>query len=175
MNPRGRTEPKVSRGSADTKLELATLKPEVLSPDEIKVCLHLINSGGALTIKLSAASLQAADMVCVVRSAGKIIGVGVVKPPRPSHALKVAELAEFKFDKAMLEVGYISRAPAYKGKRLSEKILTALFSCYPNTPLFATTSHPTIKSTFELLGVTQKGREWIGPRRNRLSLWIRGV
>ena len=156
------------------KYDVQVLQPNELSETEMARCLSLVNRGGALAVRFTENQLRQSRYVCVVRNGDEIVGVGVMKPPRPHYAAGIAKRSGFDFDKNMLELGYVSRDPLHRGKSLSEKIVVGLLSRCPDSSLFATTSNQKMKHTLEHFGFVQEGNEWAGQRKKKLSLWLKG-
>jgi hypothetical protein len=163
-----------SLGTKGMKFDVQVLRPDALSKTEITRCLLLVNEGGALAITFTANQLRQARHVCIVRNGDEIAGVGVIKPPRPHYTAGIAKKSGFDFDKKMLELGYVSRDPLHRAKSLSEKIVAGLLSHCPDSPFFATTSNQKMKETLEHSGFVQKGKEWAGQNKKKLSLWLKG-
>jgi hypothetical protein len=155
------------------KFAVRVLQPNALSKIDITRCLSLVNGGGALVVRVTANQVRQSKYVCVVRNGDEIVGVGVIKPPRPHYATGIAKKSGFDVDKNMLELGYVSRDPLHRGKSLSETIVAGLLSHCPVSPLFATTSNQKMKEALEHSGFVQKGKEWVGRDRKKLSLWLK--
>ncbi len=155
------------------KYDVQVLPPNELSKTEAARCLFLVNEGGALSVRFTANQLGQSTCVCLVRNDNEIVGVGVIKSPRPQYASGIAKKSGFDFDKNMLELGYVSRDPLHWGKSLSEKIVAGLLSRCSDGPFFATTSNQKMKQTLEHFGFAQKGKEWVGRNKKNLSLWLR--
>lgn len=155
------------------KYDVKSHLPNQLSKDEIARCLSLIREGGAVDTASAKNELPLARAIAAVRSGNEIVGVGVIKQPRPSYASRVATKSCFSFDKNMLELGYVARDKAHGGHSLSQGIVAELLSGCPDTPLFATTSNQKMKETLKGAGFVQQGKEWLGRDKKRLSLWIR--
>lgn len=147
--------------------------PHELAEDKITQCLSLIMKGGAVDSAFAARHFRQARSVAVVCTGKEIVGVGVIKQPRPSYASEIARNSEFPFDKNMLELGYVAHEPSHRGHDLSEKIVSKLLSTLPDVPLFATTSNEKMKETLKAAGFVQRGKEWLGKEKNLLSLWIK--
>jgi hypothetical protein len=155
--------------------EVQIHSPSDLSKDEIAHCLSAIKKGRAVDSALAAKQLPLAKIIATVRTGQSIVGVGVIKQPRPQYASKIAKCSEFPFDKNMLELGYVARDAAHRGHGLSERIVSKLLSAAPRVAIFATTSNEKMKKTLTAAGFVQRGKEWPGRDKNQLSLWVRGT
>ena len=105
------------------------------------------------------------------QSGAGIVGVGVIKPDRPSYTKKVAKQSGAKLHREMRELGYVTVMKEHRGRGISRAIVQVLLSAH-ETPLFATTSVARMKSTLEQFGFVQQGKEWTG-RGGELSLWVK--
>lgn len=155
------------------KYDVHAFRPAELSREEIAKCLSLIKKGSAVDSASAAKQLPHARVVAVVRAEKKIVGVGVIKQPRPTYTSKIAKYSEFPFDSNMLELGYVAREPSHHGHNLSGQIVSKLLSASPAVPLFATTSNKKMKEALKAAGFARRGKEWRGARNNRLSLWVK--
>src|SRR5437868_1439200 len=100
------------------KYDVQVLQPSELSEAEIARCVSLVNKGGALAVGFGAGQLRQSRCVCLIRYGSGIVGLGVIKLPRPQYASRIAERSGFDFDKNTLELGYLSRDPCHKGSSL---------------------------------------------------------
>jgi hypothetical protein len=155
------------------KYDVHAFRPTELSRKEIAKCLSLIKKGSAVDSASAAKQLPQARVVAVVRTGNEIVGVGVIKQPRPAYASKIAKYSEFPFDSYMFELGYVAREPSHRGHNLSEQIVSKLLSVSPAVSLFATTSNDKMKETLKTAGFLRRGKEWRGAKNNRLSLWVK--
>ena len=155
------------------KYDVHTFRPSEFSREEIGKCLSVIKNGSAVDFASASKQLPIARIVAVVRTEKEIVGVGVIKRPRPQYASKIARKSEFPFDVNMLELGYVAREPSHRGHNLSEKVVSKLLFVLPDVPLFATTSNEKMKEVLKAAGFVQRGKGWCGTRNNRLSLWVK--
>jgi predicted GNAT family N-acyltransferase len=153
--------------------ETHVVEPTALSKMAIERCVSLVNEGGALAARFGASQLRQSRHVCLVRNDDEIVGVGIIKPPRPWYASGIARRSGFDFDSNMLELGYVSRSRNHRGHGLSQKIVSNLIAVLPRMPLFATTSNEKMKQTLRENRFVQQGKQWQGKNKNRLSLWVR--
>ena len=156
-----------------TNYETQVVEPTALSKVEIEQCVSLVNEGGALAARFGASQLRQSRYVCLVRNHNEIVGVGIIKPPRPWYASGIAKRSGFAFDSNMLELGYVSRSRSHRGHSLSQEIVSNLVAVLPRVPLFATTSNEKMKQTLRKNRFVQQGKQWQGKRENSLSLWVR--
>lgn len=158
---------------AGENYEVHSVSPHELSQVDIATCLSLIKIGNAADYASAKTQFAHTRVVAVIKLDKQIVGVGVIKQPRPSYAASVARKCKFPFGRNMLELGYVARDPSHKGHSFSEKIVSQLLSSLPGVDLFATTSNEKMKATLKHAGFVQRGGEWAGKNKNRLSLWLR--
>src|SRR5436309_1189531 len=144
-----------------------------LRKDALETCVSVIREGCAVDASSAAKQLPKAKSVATVRANGQIVGVGAVKNSRPDYASDIAKKSGFPFDSNMLELGYVTRSPSHRGHRLSEQIVGKLIEAVKGVPLFATTSHETMKGTLSNAGFVQQGHAWTGRNKNEISLWVK--
>jgi GNAT superfamily N-acetyltransferase len=142
-----------------------------MTEDEIADCVALITAGGAVDPDWAAASLPRAQLLAIVRTDTKIVGVGAIKRVRPAYAAGRAALSAATFDANMSELGYVVVDETHQGHRISTRIVDDLLKNHAG-PLYATTDSARMKKTLERAGFVQHGHEWPG-QRGQLSLWIK--
>jgi len=108
-------------------------------------------------------------VLAVVRQGGKIVGLGAIKKPR-TYTATIATKAGYDFPVDTPELGYI--AVSKSGNNLSPRIVASLLDG-DQGPLFATTSHPKMKSVLKAAGFEVKGNEYEGNNGSQLSLWMK--
>lgn len=146
---------------------------KTLTKEELAACLAVIKEGCAVDSVSAKRELPKAKAVVTVRFGDEIVAVGVIKRARPRYAAKIATYSGFSFDKNMLELGYVARKESHSGNKFSQQIVARLLAVLADVPLFATTSHKTMKATLKAAGFVRQGREWPGRKKNKLSLWIK--
>ena len=145
-----------------------------LTEAERNECVALILEGGAVERASSVRKwFPRSIRVAVKRSGGEIIGVGVIKPIRRRYANNVAMRSDAELDPETHELGYVAVKQQYRGRGISSAIVRELASAH-GAALFATTWNARMISPLEQSSFVRKGSEWVGSRRNRLSLWVRG-
>ena len=110
-------------------------------------------------------------VVAVKWSGAEVVGVGVIKPPRP-HTATVARQSGSELHPKMHELGYISVKEGHQGQGLSRDIVEALHSAH-EAPLYATTSNERMRRTLERCRFERQGNDWRGNDGSKLSLWVR--
>lgn len=148
--------------------------PAELSKDEIRVCISLVQKGGALeNPEWAADQLPRAIIIAIKRDGSEIVGVGAIKRRRPKYAGDKARKSGFEFDSNAHELGYVVVKESHRRKGISQQITAKLLSAFQTRPLFATTSNSKMKPTLEKAGFVQRGKEWPGKNgKGKLSLWV---
>jgi hypothetical protein len=163
--------PKKPETQADYRV--GTCAPAALTAAEMVRCTAIIIEGEAIENPESVKTwLPRSVALAVVRNGEEIVGVGAIKPARPTYAARIAAVSEHGFASDMLELGYIARDPAHRNNRFSPRIVKALLERHGVGPIWATTSSATIKAALTDAGFCHQGKEWDKPS-GRLSLWLR--
>jgi GNAT superfamily N-acetyltransferase len=155
-----------------TEYDLRTCPPSDLSKQELGECIDLVASGNAVDPQSARRGLPKAVLIAVVRTDGKIVGVGAIKRTRPEYASDKAVRSGVTFCTTTLELGYVCVAADHQRKGLSGRIVESLTQRYTR-PLFATTSSPAMKKTLRSVGFVKRGCEWEGNSGVMLSLWLK--
>jgi RimJ/RimL family protein N-acetyltransferase len=156
---------------SDQNYAVGTCSPRELTEDEIRACVDIVSRGGAVRRDYAENGLRTATRLAVVRSSGRIVGVGALKRIRPGYAEGRAALSEAELPAGTPEVGYIARDPAARGHALAPRILGALLAEHPGS-VWATTDSDGMKAALKDSGFERTGNEWRG-ERGQLSLWIK--
>ena len=143
-----------------------------LSGTDLAACIELVTGGDAVNPATVKRDLPCSTRIAIVRKAGSVVGVGVIKPIRPRYAAGVSGKSKIVFDEDMPELGYVAVSRDHQGHGLSARIVGTLLTG-TGKPLFATTSNARMKSTLTKAGFVQRGKEWKGRRGDQLSLWLR--
>ena len=133
--------------------------------------MELITEGGAVNADYVERWFPLSVVVAVKWSGAEVVGVGVIKPPRP-HTATVARQSGSELNPKMHEMGYISVKEGHQGQGISRDIVEALHSAH-EAPLYATTSNKRMRSTLERCGFVRQGNDWPGDEGSMLSLWVR--
>jgi len=157
------------KGRADD-YEVRTCLPKDLTADEQAACLDILTVGGAVDIASARRSFPRSRLVAIARLQGQIVGVGAIKPERPSYAAKVARDHGVTFPRNTLELGYVAVHPEHRSNGLSGRLAEAMMAQYKER-LFATTYTDHMKRTLEKAGFVKKGGEREGRKQNLVSFW----
>lgn len=141
-----------------------------LTDAEMAQCVAIVREGKAIRRGFETQGLKETAVLAVVRQSGEIVGVGAIKKPR-DYTATVAGYAGYDFPVHTPELGYIAVSKA--GNDLSPRIVATLLDGHQGA-VFATTSHPKIKTVLTAAGFEARGREWKGNSGSLLSLWIKG-
>lgn len=146
--------------------------PDKLTEAEMAQCVAIVRAGGAITKGYETQGLRNTTVLAVVKRGGEIVGVGAIKKPRARTAT-IASKAAYDFPVDTPELGYIAIGKAHGGNNLSPRIVATLLDGHKGA-LFATTSHPKIKTVLKAAGFEVKGNEYEGNGGSKLSLWMKG-
>jgi hypothetical protein len=144
--------------------------PGSMTKEEIADCIDVIKTGEAVDLVSAKRELPLASVLAVVRAGTAIVGVGAIKRRRGTYAAKIARVSGVSFPPETLELGYVAVLPDHRGHKLSGKIVDALLSPYKGR-LFATTYNNRMKSVLKNAGFINKGKEWLGRKKQMVSFW----
>ena len=155
-----------------TEYDVRTCPPSDLSEQELGECIDLVASGNAVDPQSARRGLPKAVLITVVRTDGKIVGVGAIKRARPRYASDKAAKSGVTFPATTLELGYVCVSAEHQRKGLSARIVASMIERYTKL-LFATTSSSAMKKTLRSAGFVKGGCEWEAKSGVMLSLWLK--
>lgn len=123
------------------------------------------------------ARMRAAKRLAFYYSTGGTLGaVAAIKAPDERHRRDLFKLAAAPVDGAdyQLELGWVFVAPAYRGRRIAERLCRQLLVDVPASHIFATTrvDNDRMMRILDALGFTRVGRPY--PRRgSHFVLYLR--
>jgi GNAT superfamily N-acetyltransferase len=153
------------------KYEVKLSVPGELDELQRAACVAVIRKGNAVDPNSAARELPRAGVLVIAYAGQEIVGVGVIKRPRPAYAEKIAHESGVPFPPDTLELGYVAVAPDHQGHGLSHRIAKLLVAQHSGG-LFATTDNERMKKTLAGAGFANKGKQWEG-NRGMLSFWER--
>ena len=158
-----------TKGPAGADFVVERTSVDKLTEAEMAQCVAIVRAGKAIRKDYETQGLKETAVLAVVRQGGEIVGVGAIKKPR-AYTGTIATKAGYDFPVDTPELGYI--AVSKGGNDLSPRIVASLLDGHQG-PLFATTSHPKIKSVLKAAGFEVKGNEYEGNSGSQLSLWTK--
>ena len=147
-------------------------RPSQLTEPETRECVALIGEGDAVDRAFVETWFPRSIVVAVKRLGAEIVGIGTIKPARPTYTGTVAKRSGAELDPEMHELGYVAVKERHRGQGISHAIVQELLSAH-DAPLFATTSDARMKRTLGRFRFVRRGSEWAGDRGSVLSLWVR--
>jgi predicted N-acetyltransferase YhbS len=145
--------------------------PADLTGAELAMCIAIIRSGEAVSLKSVQRELPNAGVLVIARCDNQIVGVGAIKRLRTEYAAGIARKSGVEFPPETLELGYVAVDPVHQRRGLSRRLVQSLVSGREDR-LFATTSVPAMKKVLERVGFAKRGNAWPGAH-SQLSCWVR--
>ena len=145
--------------------------PDQLSCTDVADCLVVISEGDAVDPASAGDELPLSLLVAMARIETAIVGVAVIKRPRPGYAASVAKKSGFALPVDLPELGYTAVRKKHHGLGIGSTLVSAVLANYGEKPLYATTSHPAMKKRLAHEKFSRVGKTWAG-KHGELTLWL---
>jgi GNAT superfamily N-acetyltransferase len=141
-------------------------------------CAAISRGGEVMEEGLEIRIRERGELVAIKRIATDIIGIAALKSPTNHHRQITAQGAQFDLNPSTYpyELGWAFVDPAYRGKRIAERLCGVLIEAKEGSGLFATTraGNDAMQSVLRKKGFYSVGRQYPSARgKYNLQLFIR--